>query len=149
MFLLMMPLMLIGQTIFSNDTIVNAEIPLTFWEQFFGTIPASTYLAGGIFIAFGILISWYIKSKNGQKNNPDTPSVFSWRLFWFSKMPRKIVSVLVNIVVGFVAMRFTNDLFGMALTMFFCLIIGITFDRIIIMISKLKLPTTNENDYED
>jgi len=136
--LLMMPLILLGQVVFNNEII--EEIPPTFWEQILGIVPISTYLAGGIFIAIGILISWYFKSKQGQRNNINTPDTFSWNLFLFSKLPRKIMSIIVNILVGFLAMRFTNELFGMVLTMFLCLIIGITFDRIVIFVSKLKLP---------
>ena len=135
--LLMMPLMLLGQVVFNNEII--EEITPTFWEQILGIVPISTYLAGGIFIAIGILISWYFKSKQGQRNNINTPDTFSWNLFLFSKLPRKIMSIIVNILVGFLAMRFTNELFGMVLTMFLCLIIGITFDTIIVKISKLQL----------
>ena len=136
--LLMMPLMLLGQVVFSNE--ISGEITPTFWEQILGIVPISTYLAGGVFIAIGILISWYFKSKKGQRNDINTPDTFSWNLFLFSKLPRKIMSILVNSLIGFLAMRFTNELFGMVLTMFLCLIIGITFDRIVIFVSKLKLP---------
>jgi len=139
--LLMMPLMLLGQVVFNNE--IPAEITPTFSEQILGTVPISTYLAGGVFIAIGILISWYFKSKKAQKTNPNTPYTFSWKLFLFSKLPRKIMSILVNSLIGFLAMRFTNELFGMVLTMFLCLIIGITFDRIVIFVSKLKLKLPN------
>jgi len=135
MFLL---LMILGQVVFNNE--IPAEITPTFWEQILGNVPISTYLAGGIFIAIGILISWYFKSKEGQRNDINTPYTFSWKLFLFSKLPRKIMSIVVNSLIGFLAMRFTNELFGMVLTMFLCLIIGITFDRIVTFISKLKLP---------
>jgi len=130
--------MILGQVVFNNE--IPAEITPTFWEQILGNVPISTYLAGGIFIAIGILISWYFKSKEGQRNDINTPYTFSWKLFLFSKLPRKIMSIVVNSLIGFLAMRFTNELFGMVLTMFLCLIIGITFDRIVTFISKLKLP---------
>ena len=136
--LLMMPLMLLAQVVFNNE--ISGEITPTFWEQILGIVPISTYLAGGVFIAIGILISWFYKAKKAQKNNIKTPDTFSWNLFLFSKLPRKIMSILVNILVGFVAMKFSNELLGMELTMFLCLIIGITFDVIIVKISKLQLP---------
>ena len=136
--ILMMPLMVLGQVVFNNE--ISAEIAPTFWEQILGIVPISTYLAGGVFIAIGILISWFYKAKQAQKNNINTPDTFSWNLFLFSKLPRKLMSILVNSLIGFLAMRFTNELFGMVLTMFLCLIIGITFDVIIVKISKLQLP---------
>ena len=136
--LLMMPLMLVGQVVFNNEII--EEITPTFWEQILGIVPISTYLAGGVFIAIGILISWYFKSKKGQRNDINTPDTFSWNLFLFSKLPRKIMSIIVNILVGFVIMKFPNEIFGIDFTMFFCFISGLTFDRIVIFVSKLKLP---------
>ena len=136
--ILMMPLMLLGQVVFNNE--IPAEITPTFWEQILGTVPISTYLAGGVFIAIGILISWYFKSKKAQKTNPNTPYTFSWKLFLFSKLPRKIMSIIVNILVGFVIMKFPNEIFGIDFTMFFCFLSGLTFDRIVIFVSKLKLP---------
>jgi Mlc titration factor MtfA (ptsG expression regulator) len=136
--MLMMPLMLLGQVVFNNE--ISGEITSTFWEQILGNIPLNTYLAGGVFIAIGILISWFYKAKQGQRNNINTPYTFSWKLFLFSKLPRKIMSIIVNILVGFVAMKFTNELLGMELTMFLCLVIGITFDVIVVKISKLRLP---------
>jgi len=136
--LLMMPLMLLAQVVFNNE--ISAEIAPTFWEQILGIVPISTYLAGGVFIAIGILISWYFKSKKGQRNDINTPDTFSWNLFLFSKLPRKIMSIIVNILVGFVIMKFPNEIFGIDFTMFFCFISGLTFDRIVIFVSKLKLP---------
>jgi hypothetical protein len=136
--LLMMPLMLLAQVVFNNE--ISGEITPTFWEQILGIVPISTYLAGGIFIAIGILISWYLKSKKGQRTNINTPDSFSWKLFLFSKLPRKVMSILVNVLIGFVIMRFSSEFFGMLLTMSFCFIAGLTFDRIVIFVSKLKLP---------
>lgn len=136
--MLMMPLMLLGQVVFNNEII--EEITPTFWEQILGIIPISTYLAGGIFIAIGILISWYFKSKKAQKTNPNTPFTFSWKLYLLTKIPRKITSIIVGIIVGFVAMRFVTDILGLPLTMFICFVIGLTFDTIIVKISKLQLP---------
>lgn len=136
--LLMMPLMLFGQVVFNNE--ISGEITPTFWGQILGIVPINTYLAGGVFIAIGILISWYLKSKKGQRTNINTPDSFSWKLFLFSKLPRKIMSIIVNILVGFVIMKFPNEIFGIDLTMFFCFISGLTFDRIVIFVSKLKLP---------
>jgi putative Mn2+ efflux pump MntP len=135
MFLL---LMILGQVVFNNE--ISAEIAPTFWEQILGTVPISTYLAGGVFIAIGILISWYFKSKKAQKTNPNTPTTFSWKLFFLTKIPRKITSIIVGIIVGFVAMRFVTDILGLPLTMFICFVIGVTFDNIIVKISKLQLP---------
>lgn len=135
--ILMMPLMLLAQEV-SNE--ISAEITPTFWGQILGTVPISTYLAGGVFIAIGILISWYVKSKKAQKTNPNTPYTFSWKLFLFSKLPRKIMSIVVNSLIGFVIMKFPNEIFGIDFTMFFCFLSGLTFDRIVIFVSKLKLP---------
>ena len=135
--ILMMPLMLLAQEV-SNE--ISAEITPTFWGQILGTVPISTYLAGGVFIAIGILISWYFKSKKAQKTNPNTPYTFSWKLFLFSKLPRKIMSIVVNSLIGFVIMKFPNEIFGIDFTMFFCFLSGLTFDRIVIFVSKLKLP---------
>ena len=135
MFLL---LMILGQVVFNNE--ISGEITPTFWEQILGIVPISTYLAGGVFIAIGILISWYFKSKQGQRNDINTPNTFSWNLFLFSKLPRKIMSIIVNILVGFVIMKFPNEIFGIDFTMFFCFLSGLTFDRIVIFVSKLKLP---------
>jgi len=138
MFLL---LMILGQVVFNNE--IPAEITPTFWEQILGNVPISTYLAGGVFIAIGILISWYIKSKKAQKTNPNTPYTFSWKLFLFSKLPRKISSIIVSIIIGFLCMRFITELFGIAFTMFSCFLIGVTFDNVIIYVSKLKLKLPN------
>ena len=133
--------MILGQVVFNNE--IPAEITPTFWEQILGNVPISTYLAGGVFIAIGILISWYIKSKKAQKTNPNTPYTFSWKLFLFSKLPRKISSIIVSIIIGFLCMRFITELFGIAFTMFSCFLIGVTFDNVIIYVSKLKLKLPN------
>jgi len=138
MFLL---LMILGQVVYNNE--ISGEITPTFWEQILGNVPISTYLAGGVFIAIGILISWYIKSKKAQKTNPNTPYTFSWKLFLFSKLPRKISSIIVSIIIGFLCMRFITELFGIAFTMFSCFLIGVTFDNVIIYVSKLKLKLPN------
>ena len=139
--ILMMPLMAISQTM--DTTLFNAlylEQYSGFWTEMFGIIPQYVYCAGSVFLAIGVLISWYLKSKKGQKTNLDTPYNFSWKLFLFSKLPRKVMSIIVNILIGFVIMRFSSEILGLPLTMSFCLVAGLTFDRIVIMISKLKLP---------
>ena len=131
--ILMMPLMLLAQE-------VSNEYNSIFLSEFFNNVPIDIYKAGSIFILFGIIISWYIKSKKAQKTNPNTPTTFSWKLFFLTKIPRKITSIIVGIIVGFVAMRFVTDILGLPLTMFICFVIGLTFDTIIVKISKLQLP---------
>jgi putative Mn2+ efflux pump MntP len=131
--ILMMPLMLLAQE-------VSNEYNSIFLSEFFNNVPIDTYKAGAIFILFGIIVSWYIKSKKAQKTNPNTPTTFSWKLFFLTKIPRKITSIIVGIIVGFVAMRFVTDILGLPLTMFICFVIGVTFDNIIVKISKLQLP---------
>lgn len=131
--MLMMPLMLLGQE-------VSNEYNSIFLSELLNNVHIDVYKAGALFILFGIIISWYIKSRVAQKTDPNTPFTFSWKLYLFTKIPRKIKSIIVSMIMGFVAMRFSTDFFGIPLTMFICFIIGVTLDDIIVKTSKLKLP---------
>ncbi len=134
-----MPLLLMAQQPVDNFwTGFNAEI--------FGDLEKYKYVAGSVFILIGIFISWYIRASKAVKTNPKTPYYFKWSIFWLTKLPRKIISVIFNIVAGFIFMRFTNEILGFYFSMFVCFVIGLTFDNLITKLSKLNFSNIKKND---
>ena len=134
--MLMMPLMLLGQE-------VSNEYNSIFLSELLNNVHIDVYKAGALFILFGVIISWYTKSRIAQKTDPNTPFTFSWKLYLFTKIPRKISSIIVGMIIGFLCMRFITELFGIPFTMFSCFLIGLIFDKIIVYVSKLKLKLPN------
>jgi len=119
--------------------IIMSQGTSEFMSLLLGNVSITTYVVGAIFMLLGIIVSWYFKSLDAVKHNPNTPDTFQWKLFLLTKIPRKVWSIIVNSIIGFAIMRFSTEMFGMALTMFFCFSAGLVFDRIVVIISKIDL----------
>lgn len=107
-----------------------------FLNYLFGNATAVTYAAAFVFVIFGLIIKWYIEVKKGVKTNPETPERWDWRYFVSNNLFKKSFSILANIIIAFVALRFSTEIFNIPLSMAFALVIGIGFDEVINRISK-------------
>lgn len=95
-----------------------------------------TYIAASVFVLFGLIIKWYIQISRAVKKNPDTPDSFNWNYFVHHNLFKKLFSVVANIIIAFVALRFSTEIFNIPLSMGFALVIGIMFDIVVDRVSK-------------
>ena len=95
-----------------------------------------TYIAAFLFVFLGLIVKWYFKISRSVKNNTDTPGKFSWSYFVKHNLFTKLFAVVANIVIAFLALRFSVEMFNVPLSMAFATVIGIGFDYLVDKISK-------------
>ncbi|HNX08437.1 MAG TPA: hypothetical protein PKL96_12705 [Bacteroidales bacterium] len=107
-----------------------------FLNLMFGNATWITYVAGFVFVFFGLVIKWYIEISRAIKGNDNTPDRWDWRYFLQNNLFKKLFSIFANIIIAFVALRFSTEIFNIPLSMAFSLAIGIGFDEVVNRISK-------------
>jgi len=96
-----------------------------------GMSPA--YMTGALmFIAFGAGIMMYVNVLHRDRDSDNTPYRFSWRFWAKDNWWRP----LANVFISFIVVRFFREFTGMEINMFFCLIIGLSFDYVIILLRE-------------
>ncbi|HEY5587561.1 MAG TPA: hypothetical protein VIK86_01245 [Candidatus Paceibacterota bacterium] len=119
----------------------NKEI---FLNYLFGDNTAITYLAALFFLFLGLVIKWYIQIDKGVKTNINTPEAFSWAYYIQHNLFKQLFSIFANIVIAFVALRFSTEIFNIPLSMALACGMGIAFDFVVDKVSswksKLEIP---------
>lgn len=100
----------------------------------FGDYKLSFYITYFIFVLIGVIISLRIGAMSRDKNSPHTPFTFSWKFLFQDNLLRMVSSMAVV----FVAIRLGQDLLGITPTYAGAVILGISFDQILIQLQKLE-----------
>ena len=95
-----------------------------------------TYIGAFVFVLFGLVIKWYFKIKSAVKNNVESPPIFSWGYFISNNLFTKLFSILANIIICFVVLRFSMELFNVPVSMLFALSVGMLFDYFVDFLRK-------------
>jgi hypothetical protein len=95
------------------------------------------YAAAFFFALLGLFVRWSVLTRNGIKNNPESPAKFDFMYWWENNGKRKVVSVLTTFVVIFLCLRFATDWFGIVPSMAFSVGIGLAFDWFLDFVKKL------------
>ena len=95
-----------------------------------------TYIGAFVFVHFGLVIKWYFKIKSAVKNNVESPPVFSWGYFISQNLFTKLFSILANMIICFVVLRFSMELFNVPVSMLFALSVGMLFDYFVDFLRK-------------
>lgn len=95
-------------------------------ELFFGTSNLQYFFAAYFFALVGVGISLLLQTNNRDVSSKNTPVAFSYRFLIADNWKRIVLSVLLI----YVTLRFTQEITGQELTMFWALVIGLGLDKI-------------------
>jgi len=101
-----------------------------------GEATVVTYIAAFLFVLMGLVIKWYFKIKSAVKTNENSPAVFSWGYFIGQNLFTKLFSILANMIICFVVLRFSTELFNVPVSMLFALSVGMLFDYFVDFLRK-------------
>lgn len=117
-------------------------------QQFIDIVTGGTSIGvmfGCFFFAFlGAVVNILIKVLRRDKNSKRTPVEFKWDFFWKDNLPRFIFSTILNILVVFISLRFSKELFNSELNPIFSLITGLTFDGLVGKLTDFTKKGKNE-----
>jgi hypothetical protein len=97
-----------------------------FLQLVIGTEDLPMYCAEWFFAAVGVSISLLMEVRKRDVASVRSPEHFSWN-FLFSDNARRIY---LSVLLIFVALRFSNDLFGVQISLWLSLLIGLGFDKL-------------------
>jgi len=103
-----------------------------------GSLPFSTYLSAFFFAMLGLFLRHTIIVRKSIKKSSDTPNKFDFKYWFANNFMTKLSVVLTNIVVIFIALRFSVDLFSVEVSMFFSFLLGLSIDLVFDKIRKLQ-----------
>lgn len=111
------------------------------------------YLTGGNSLALiaaaivmaigGIALSAFINTSTRKPLADGSPVDWSWKYFWKNNLPRLLNSFFTGALVVFFSIRFSKELFGKELSMFFAFGLGLGLDQAIIFFKKRKSDPIN------
>ena len=83
---------------------------------------------GGLvfFAGLGVLLGLLLGSTKRDIGSENTPFEFSWKFLWSDNVKR----IVASIILIFVALRFTPELFGVHITNFWAFAIGLGSDQL-------------------
>lgn len=103
--------------------------------EILGSYKLSFYISHFIFVLLGVLISVRLHAFNRDKNSKNTPFSFSWKFLFQDNLMR----IITSMATVFVVIRLGNELLGLEPTYTLSVIMGISFDQILIQIQKIEL----------
>ena len=86
----------------------------------------SIIIAGAIFALLGLGVRYLYKVNKGIKESPKSPNTFSFKYF----ITKNWADLLLTIILIFIALRFTQEVLGVELTMWVSFGIGLGIDKI-------------------
>lgn len=95
------------------------------------------FCAAFVFTLIGVALSLLFNAATRDPNSETSPIEWSWEFFWNDNKMRIIKSVLLGLLVIFVSLRFTKEIFGRELSMFFALMIGLSLDKVQTIVKNL------------
>jgi hypothetical protein len=99
----------------------------TVTEQILGTDSYQAFITQYFFAMVGATISLLLHGANRDVKEPSTPNCFSFSFLLKDNWKR----ILLNLLVIFVTIRFFKEITGYKLSLFFCLAIGIGYDKLL------------------
>lgn len=101
-----------------------------------GTNDLVSFAASCFFALVGILLSLLLHATKRDVNEPTSPVQFSWSYLFCNNFKR----ILIAVISVFIALRFSDQLLGTRLTLFFSFIIGLSIDNLAKIIQNKILP---------
>lgn len=98
----------------------------TFWNIFIGSQSVTAFLAAAFFALVGVVIGLLLNTTKRDAKSPGSPVDFSWNYLLWDNAKR----ILLNVLLIYVAIRFCPDLFGIQITEFWGMAIGLGLDKI-------------------
>jgi len=98
-----------------------------FWNYIFGTGPTEFLIAALVWAYVGAFVMMLINTTKRDPASPTSPFCFKWSYFFSDNSKR----ILANVILIFIAVRFSSEFLGAKLTMYVALIIGLGFDRLV------------------
>lgn len=110
----------------NGDRIIIVKNQVT--SGILGKLSVSDYLIAFFFVFLGLLIRNYFKIRTGIKTNEKSPPEFSAKYWYQTSFFSKMYSLLMNMVIVFICLRFSSELFGYTVSAFTALLLGLGFD---------------------
>jgi len=98
----------------------------TMIKEILGTDTGQAFLILLFFSAIGVTLSLLLHASNRDQQAPSTPVKFS---FWFL-IKDNWKRILTSFLLIYIAIRFTPELFGVQITSFWALAIGLCLDKL-------------------
>jgi hypothetical protein len=100
-------------------------------ELLFGGVPPYVYQIAFIFVFLGMFLRWYYTTRKGIKNPENgSPAKFNF-IYWIKdNLLSKLFAMLSAASVIFVTLRFSNELFGVEISMIYAFFVGLFFDYV-------------------
>jgi hypothetical protein len=112
-------------------------------QQILGTDTYQAFVTQYFFAMIGVLISLLLHGANRDVKEPSTPNSFSF-LFLLKDNWKRII---LNLLIIFVTIRFFKDLTGFELSLFFCLVVGFSYDKLLQLLKdKSSILQVNRNN---
>ena len=109
-----------------------------FLKYFLDGMSAGMFASGFLFAFLGIFISLILQGLSRDPLSSRTPFAFSWTFFFSDNMTRIYRSIILNVLVIFISLRFAENLIGEKMSMFYSLMVGFGLDKIIEMWKRKK-----------
>lgn len=117
---------------------VVAATGTTIISDILGSLSFSTYISSFFFAMLGLFLRHTIIVRKSIKKSTETPNKFSLKYWFANNFMTKLSVILTNIVVIFIALRFSVDLFSVEVSMFFSFLLGLSIDFVFDRIRKLQ-----------
>lgn len=103
--------------------------------ELLGNYKLSFYIANFIFVLLGVLISVRLHAFSRDKSSKNTPYKFSWKFL----VQDNLIRIITSMATVFVVIRLGSDLLGLTPTYPLAVIMGLSFDQILIQLQKIEL----------
>lgn len=107
-----------------------------FMQNITGGVSAPVIAASIVFALMGLILVTLLNIQKGIRENPNTASKFRWQDFGMDSFIRVFISFIITMIVIFVSIRFSNEIFGTPVTMIFSFGIGLGIDKATILITR-------------
>jgi hypothetical protein len=108
-------------------------------NDFLGALTMVNYVVSFIFIFIALALKWIWQTIDSVKNNESTPVKFSWKYWAQDNLLPKVLSLISNIIVAFIVLRFGNELFGLTFSYAVAFGIGIALDYWVNRLKKMQI----------
>lgn len=111
---------------------------MKFIDYITGGMGVDQFAAAFVFTLVGVALSLFFDASRRNPVSVESPIEWSWNYFWNDNIKRILKAIFTGILVIFVSLRFTKELFGREISMFFAFVIGLSLDQIQVIIRKAK-----------
>lgn len=103
--------------------------------ELLGSYSAAFYISYFIFTFLGVLISLRLHAFQRDKDSKKTPFKFSWKFL----VQDNLIRIITSMATVFVVIRLGSELLDITPSYVMAVIMGISFDQILIQLQKLEL----------